>query len=123
MSVHAGLAVAAVVAAVMAPGAALAYIGPGAGLGMIGSLVAVVGAVLLAIVGLLVLPFRMLARAAQGEGCRGRQTGDRRRAGSAPLIARDRPGAWPASPTTPAASPRGCCSAGCSCGCGTVRAA
>jgi hypothetical protein len=62
MSVQAGLAVVAAVAAVMAPGAALAYIGPGAGLGMIGSLVAVVGAVLLAIVGLLVLPFRMLAR-------------------------------------------------------------
>jgi hypothetical protein len=62
MSVQAGLAVVAAVAAVMAPGAALAYIGPGAGLGMIGSLVAVVGVVLLAIVGLLVLPFRMLAR-------------------------------------------------------------
>jgi hypothetical protein len=62
MSVNLTLAVCAVVLAIMAPDAAFAYIGPGAGLGMIGSLVAVLGAVLLAVVGLLVLPFRMLAR-------------------------------------------------------------
>jgi hypothetical protein len=62
MSTWAYLIVLAVVGAVMAPGAAFAYVGPGAGLGMLGSLVAVLGAVLLAIAGLLVLPFRMLAK-------------------------------------------------------------
>ena len=41
---------------------ALAYMGPGAGLGMIGSLVAVVGAVLVAVFGILVLPIRMILK-------------------------------------------------------------
>jgi hypothetical protein len=50
------------VLAIMLPYPAVAYIGPGAGLGMIGSLLAVVGALVLAIVGLIVLPFRMLMK-------------------------------------------------------------
>lgn len=62
MSMFARLAILTALAVVAAPGAALAYVGPGAGLGMIGSLVAVIGAVLLALVGLIVLPFRMLMR-------------------------------------------------------------
>ena len=41
---------------------ALAYLGPGAGLGMLGSLFAVIGAVLLAILGLLILPVRMMLK-------------------------------------------------------------
>lgn len=44
------------------PAAAGAYVGPGAGLGMIGSLLAVVGAVVLAIVGLVLLPFRLILK-------------------------------------------------------------
>ena len=39
-----------------------AYMGPGAGLGMLGSLVAVVGAVLIALVGLFVLPVRIIIK-------------------------------------------------------------
>lgn len=39
-----------------------AYVGPGAGLGMIGSLVAVVVAVLVAIAGLIILPIRLLMK-------------------------------------------------------------
>ena len=62
MSVSTVAAACVVAIAIMMPGTALAYIGPGAGLGALGSLVAVLGAVLLAVVGLLVLPFRMLAR-------------------------------------------------------------
>jgi hypothetical protein len=44
------------------PVASPAYLGPGAGLGMLGSLVAVVVAVLLAIAGLFILPFRLLMK-------------------------------------------------------------
>jgi len=50
------------VATMLAAGPALAYLGPGAGLGMLGSLVAVIGAVLLAIFGLLILPVRMIMK-------------------------------------------------------------
>jgi hypothetical protein len=39
-----------------------AYVGPGAGLGMIASLLAVVGAMLLSIVGLILWPWRMLKK-------------------------------------------------------------
>ena len=46
----------------VAPLAAQAYVGPGAGVGMIGSLLAVLGAVLLAIVGLILWPLRMLKK-------------------------------------------------------------
>jgi len=44
------------------PGAAEAYIGPGAGLSAIGSLLALIGAVLLAIVGFVWYPVRRLLR-------------------------------------------------------------
>jgi hypothetical protein len=46
-----------------APGTALAYIGPGAGLGAIGTLVALVGALVLAVVGFLWYPVRRILRA------------------------------------------------------------
>ena len=39
-----------------------AYMGPGAGLGMLGSLVAVAGALLVAVFGILVLPIRMILK-------------------------------------------------------------
>lgn len=41
---------------------AFAYMGPGAGLGMLGSLVAVIGAVLIAVFGILVLPIRIILK-------------------------------------------------------------
>jgi hypothetical protein len=44
------------------PLAAQAYVGPGAGVGMVGSLLAVLGAVLLAIVGLILWPLRMIKK-------------------------------------------------------------
>jgi|GEM_PF-3394366 len=51
------------------PGAAMAYVGPGAGITLIGSLVAVIFAVLLAIVGFVWYPIRRLRarRKKQGE--------------------------------------------------------
>jgi hypothetical protein len=39
-----------------------AYVGPGAGLGFIGSLFAVVGGVLLALLGIILFPIRMLMK-------------------------------------------------------------
>jgi hypothetical protein len=45
-----------------APAAALAYVGPGAGLGILGVLLATVVAVLASLVGLVLWPLRMLAR-------------------------------------------------------------
>ena len=51
-----------VLAASWLPGAAEAYIGPGAGLSAIGSLLALIGAVLLAIVGFVWYPVRRLLR-------------------------------------------------------------
>ena len=48
-----------------------AYVGPGAGLGMIGSLIAVIIAVLVAIAGLVIFPFRLLMKRrnrSSGEG-------------------------------------------------------
>ena len=44
-----------------------AYVGPGAGLGMIASLLAVVGAMLLSIVGLILWPWRMLKKHLQAK--------------------------------------------------------
>jgi hypothetical protein len=44
------------------PGTAAAYMGPGAGLGMLGSLVAVIAAVALAALGLVLLPVRMILK-------------------------------------------------------------
>lgn len=49
-------------AAALAAGPAAAYMGPGAGLGMIGSLFAVIGAVLIAVLGIIVLPVRMIMK-------------------------------------------------------------
>ena len=46
----------------LAAAPAHAYMGPGAGLGMLGSLVAVAGAVLVALVGLFVLPVRIIMK-------------------------------------------------------------
>jgi hypothetical protein len=44
-----------------------AYVGPGAGLGMVASLLAVVGAVLLSIVGLILWPWRLLRKRLQAK--------------------------------------------------------
>lgn len=41
---------------------ALAYMGPGAGLGMLGSLFALIGAALVGLFGLIILPVRMLLK-------------------------------------------------------------
>jgi hypothetical protein len=57
----------------MAPSAALAYVGPGAGLSMMGSLIAVVGALLVAILGLVILPVRMLLKRRRGRAAAGRE--------------------------------------------------
>ena len=46
----------------LASSSAAAYMGPGAGLGMLGSLLAVGGALLLAITGIIVLPVRMVLK-------------------------------------------------------------
>jgi hypothetical protein len=48
--------------AAFAPDVALAYLGPGAGLGMIGSLIAVVVVVLISVLGLVIYPLRMLRK-------------------------------------------------------------
>jgi hypothetical protein len=45
-----------------AASSALAYMGPGAGLGMLSSLFAVVGVVLLALLGAILFPIRMLLK-------------------------------------------------------------
>lgn len=58
-----------VLAASSLPGAAEAYIGPGAGLSAIGSLLALIGAVLLAIVGFVWYPVRRLLR--RGKAAKG----------------------------------------------------
>ncbi len=50
------------VGALLIAGPAAAYMGPGAGLGMIGSLVAVIGAVLIALLGIVILPVRMILK-------------------------------------------------------------
>jgi membrane protein implicated in regulation of membrane protease activity len=62
MSSMVRLAILTAFCAIMAPSVVVAYVGPGAGLGMIGSLIAVIGAVLVAIVGFLILPIRMLLK-------------------------------------------------------------
>ena len=55
--------------ACLLPTVALAYIGPGAGLSAIGSLLALIGAVLLAIVGFVWYPVRRLLR--RGKAAKG----------------------------------------------------
>lgn len=49
-------------AALLVASQAYAYMGPGAGLGMLGSLVAVIGAVVIGVVGILILPIRMIMK-------------------------------------------------------------
>jgi hypothetical protein len=49
-------------AALLAAAPAAAYMGPGAGLGMLGSVLAVIGAVLIAVFGIILLPARMLLK-------------------------------------------------------------
>ena len=49
-------------AAFLAPGPAFAYVGPGAGLGAIGTVLALVGAILLGIVGFIWYPVKRLLR-------------------------------------------------------------
>jgi hypothetical protein len=44
------------------PGTAAAYMGPGAGLGMLGSLIAVIAAVGIALLGIVLLPLRMIMK-------------------------------------------------------------
>ena len=62
MRAHFILAVAVAAAVAAAPFEASAYMGPGAGLGLLGSLLAVVAVVLVALFGLVILPFRMLLK-------------------------------------------------------------
>jgi hypothetical protein len=50
------------------PLAAQAYVGPGAGVGMIGSLLAVLGAIVLGIVGLILWPLRMIKKRFHAKG-------------------------------------------------------
>lgn len=56
------LLLAALFASLAAASPALAYMGPGAGLGMLGSFFALVGAALIALFGLLILPVRLLLK-------------------------------------------------------------
>lgn len=49
-------------AALSGPSAALAYVGPGAGLTMVGSLLAVAFALVIALVGLVLFPLRLLMK-------------------------------------------------------------
>jgi hypothetical protein len=58
-----------------------AYVGPGAGLGMLASLLAVVGAMLLSLVGLILWPWRLLRRRWQANGAT-RVAGPRNRSDS-----------------------------------------
>ena len=53
---------------VILPDPALAYIGPGAGLGAIGTLVALIGALLLAVVGFVWYPLKRLMRRRSAQG-------------------------------------------------------
>ena len=71
------LRAAAAALAVVASPSALAYIGPGAGLSAIGSVLALIGATLLLIVGFVWYPFKRLLR--------------RRKAGSTPSEPADKP--------------------------------
>ena len=48
--------------AIAAPGTAAAYMGPGAGLGMLGSLIAVIAALGIALLGIVLLPVRMIMK-------------------------------------------------------------
>lgn len=61
----AGVLVAAAFAIAAAPSVAFAYIGPGAGLGAIGSVMALIGAVFLGILGFIWYPIKKLIRLAR----------------------------------------------------------
>ena len=50
------------IAAMLAPGPASAYLGPGAGLGMVGSLIAIVVIAIVMLLGLVIYPVRMLRK-------------------------------------------------------------
>lgn len=67
MGVKSGFVIAFSLLVVLAPGSAEAYIGPGAGISAVGSLVALLAAVLLAVVGFVWYPMKRLVR-------RGRKT-------------------------------------------------
>ena len=54
--------------ALLAAAPAAAYMGPGAGLGMLGSLAAVIGAVLVALVAIVWMPIRILLKRRRKEG-------------------------------------------------------
>jgi hypothetical protein len=54
--------------AMLAAAPAVAYMGPGAGLGMLGSLAAVIGAVLVALVAIVWMPIRILLKRRRKEG-------------------------------------------------------
>ena len=60
--------VAAFLVAMLAAMPAVAYMGPGAGLGMLGSLAAVIGAVLVAVVAIVWMPIRILLKRRRKEG-------------------------------------------------------
>jgi len=64
--------------AALAPSVAYAYIGPGAGITAIGSFIALIGAVVLAIIGFLWFPIKrmMRARAARSNPTHESRTGD-----------------------------------------------
>lgn len=47
---------------VLLPASAFAYLGPGAGLGMIGSLIAIVAVSLIIVLGLVIYPIRLLRK-------------------------------------------------------------
>ena len=66
MTIMRTLSAIALASACLLPTVALAYIGPGAGLSAIGSLLALIGAVLLAIVGFVWYPVRRLLRRGKG---------------------------------------------------------
>ena len=58
------------------PGTASAYVGPGAGITMLGSLIAVAAAVILALGGIVIFPVRaMLRRRRQNAGSSGEKPG------------------------------------------------
>ena len=59
-AVRGGVAVAAL--AILAPSVAFAYVGPGVGMGAVGSLLALIGAVVLGIVGFVWYPIKRLIR-------------------------------------------------------------
>lgn len=61
-----GSAVWMIVVAAAAPSAALAYVGPGLGLSAIGSFLALVGAILLGLLGFIWYPVKRLIRAIRG---------------------------------------------------------